>query len=147
MTNIIPLPQRGQPVDLSYIYSIANVVNELSSQVSTSVDKYATVQTDTGKQVVKVPDLKIVAAYKEIYKDTSVSTGSEKDFSYTFEPSFKYPPIVVATVVNVEQTPAGEDVSVILNQPTANSTSGVVKFASTGKVTVGVNILAIGIPN
>jgi hypothetical protein len=148
MANNIPLPQRGQPLDLSYIYSLANVVNEISAQVSTATDKYVTIDSvGVGKQTLRSSDIKIVAGYKEVFNDASVDSGSEKDFSYPFDPSFKYPPIVVATVVNVGETPSGEDVSLILSPTTASGTEGVLKFSSSGKVTVGVNIIAIGIPN
>ncbi len=148
MVNNIPLPQRGQPLDLSYVYSLANVVNELSSQISTSVDKYVTIDSPgASKQTVRSSDVKMVAAYKEVFNDASVDSGSEKSFSYSFDPSFKYPPIVIATVVNVGQTPAGESVSLILSPTTTSGTEGVLKFLASGKVTLGVNILAIGIPN
>lgn len=145
-TNV-PIPQRGQPIDLSYIYSLANAVNELSASISSSVEKYVTVDTPaTGKLSVKSSDSRIVATYKEIYNDSAVTAGTEQAFSIDFDTPFKFAPIATATPVNVGDTDAGENVRVILNNITTSKVSGVVKFGSTGKVTLGVNVLVVGLP-
>lgn len=146
-TNI-PIPQRGQPLDLTYIYNLANAVNELSASISSSVEKYVTIDTPaTGKISVKSSDSRTVAAYKEIYNDSAVTADTEKSFSVEFDTPFKFAPIATATPVNVGDTDAGENVRVILTKITASRIDGVVKFGQTGKVTLGVNVIVVGIPN
>lgn len=146
-TNV-PIPQRGQPLDLTYIYNLANAVNELSASISSSIEKYVTVDTPAvGKISVKSSDAKIIAAYQEINSDATVTADSEKSFSYSFETPFKFAPIATVSPVNIGDTDAGENVRVILTQVTTTRVDGVVKFGATGKATIGVNIIVVGIPN
>jgi hypothetical protein len=146
-TNV-PIPQRGQPLDLTYIYNLANAVNELSASISSSIEKYVTVDTPAvGKISVKSSDAKIIAAYQEINSDSTVTADSEKTFSYSFETPFKFAPIATVSPVNIGDTDAGENVRVILTQVTTTRVDGVVKFGATGKATIGVNIIVVGIPN
>jgi hypothetical protein len=47
----VPLPERGQPLDLTYIYQLVDTVNDLSTQVSSATYNYTTVDTiSAGKQ-------------------------------------------------------------------------------------------------
>jgi hypothetical protein len=41
----LPLPERGQPLDVSYIYQLATAINDLASQISPAVYKYVTIDT------------------------------------------------------------------------------------------------------
>ena len=144
----IPLPERGQPMDLTYIYQVANAVNELSSQISPSFYKYVTVDTqEAGKQSVKSSEARIVGGYVEVANNSTVNAGNEKSFFYDFPSDFKYAPIATATPVNIGDTPAGKNVTVILRSVTTSRVEGVVRFNSAGDVSVAVNIIVIGIPN
>lgn len=144
----IPLPERGQPLDLSYIYQVAAAVNDLASQISPSADKYVSVDTPTaGTQTAKSSDVKIIGGYMEVTNNSSVSIGNDKAFIYNFPADFKYPPIATATPVNVGNTTAGKNVSVIIKSVTTSRIEGVVTFNAAGDVTVGVNLIVIGIPN
>lgn len=144
----IPLPERGQPLDLSYIYQLANAINDLSAQVSVSTYNYLTVDTQSaGKQSVKVPDAKMIGGYIQVVNDYSkIDAGADQGFTFGFSNDFKYEPIVTATPVNVGGTTAGRDVTVVIDSVTTSSVSGRVKFSTTGTATVGVNLIIIGIP-
>tara|TARA_B110000503_G_scaffold84020_1_gene128066 strand:+ start:11366 stop:11806 length:441 start_codon:yes stop_codon:yes gene_type:complete len=142
----IPLPERGQPLDLSYIYQIANAVNDLSNQVSPSSSKYMTVDTTTGKQTLRTSDAKVVGGYVTVTNNSIVSAGNERAFEYPFPSNFRYPPIVTATIVNVGDTPAGKTVTVTLTDVNYEKVKGVVKFGAAGDVSVAVNLIAIGVP-
>ena len=37
----IPLPQRGQPLDVTYIYQLTNAINDLSNQFSSVSSNYS----------------------------------------------------------------------------------------------------------
>jgi hypothetical protein len=145
----IPLPQRGQPIDLSYLYEIANAINNLSAQVSPSSYKYVTVDTPTsGKQNVKASEAKIIGGYIEVANNSTVSASNEKEFSYSITGGeFKYAPIVTATPVMIGTTDAGKSASVILKNVTTSKVEGVVKFNASGDAKVGINLIIVGIPN
>ena len=145
----IPLPQQGQPIDLNYIYTIANTINDLSSQVSPSTYKYVTIDTPTNSNLsVKNTEARTIGGYVEVYSNTNVTAGGEKDFSYTFPGGeFKYPPVAVATPINAGGTDAGKSVSVVLKTITTSKVDGVVKFSSSGNLSIGISLIIIGIPN
>jgi len=144
----IPLPERGQPLDLSYVYQLANAVNELSNDVSPSVYKYVTIDTPSaGKQSVKVSESRIIAGYIEVANNSTVTAGNEKVFTYDFPTDFKYAPVATATIVNIGNTSAGKNTSVVLKAVTTSRVEGIVRFNSSGDLSVAVNIIVIGIPN
>ena len=143
---ILPVPERGQPLDVSTISQIVNAINTLSTSVTSSTYKYVTVDTQgAGKQSVKTSDAKIIGGYVDVTNNSSQNAGDEVSFSYPFS-DFKFAPIVTATPVNVTNTPAGKNVSVILKPVTTTKVEGVVKFNTTGEATIGVNLLIVGIP-
>jgi hypothetical protein len=144
----IPVPERGQPLDLTYIYQIVNAINEMSSELSPSVYKYLTVDTPSaGKQSLRVSEARFIAGFVQIANNSTVNAGNEKTFSYSFPTDFKFPPIVTATLVNIGNTAAGKDVAVVITNVTTSSVDGLIKFNTSGDVSVGVNLIAIGIPN
>jgi hypothetical protein len=143
----VPLPERGQPLDVTYLYSLVDVVNDLSTQVSSATYNYTTVETvSAGKQNIKTSEARIIGGYVEVANNSTVSAGNEKTFTYDFS-DFKYAPIVSATLVNTGQTPAGQNVSVVLKTPTTSKVEGVVKFGSSGDLSLAVHLVIIGIPN
>lgn len=144
----IPLPERGQPLDVSYIYQLANTVNELSSQISPASFKYVTIDTvNSGKQSVKASESRIIGGYIEVANNATKNAGNEVSFSYDFPSDFKYAPIATATPVNIGNTPAGKDVTVVLKSISTSKVEGTVKFNSSGDLSVAINLIVIGIPN
>lgn len=145
----IPLPERGQPLDLSYIYTMANAINDISSK-SGSAYNYVSVDTNTnGRQNANVSDSKFVAGYLEVFNNSTVTAGSTATFKYSFSAGqeFKYPPVVTASPVNIGKTDAGKNVSIVLTSVTKSDVSGEINFNKAGNVSIGINIIAIGIPN
>lgn len=144
----IPLPERGQPLDVTYIYQLADTVNNLSTQVSSATYNYTTIDTvSAGKQNIKTSEARVIGGYVEVANNSTVTASSEKSFSYDFPSDFKYAPIVTASPVNFGNTAAGQDVSVVLKSITTSQIQGVVKFGVGGTVSVAVNLIIIGIPN
>jgi hypothetical protein len=150
MSNI-PVPERGQPLDLTYIYQIARTVNQLSLQSSFSANRFASIDvpgTQLPRQDIKVTDSRIVAGYKEVTSSTATTQETSVPFFYDFPAAdFKYPPIVTATPVNVSGTETGRDVVIVLKQATTSRVEGIVRFGVAGNSTIGINIIAIGVPN
>jgi hypothetical protein len=144
----IPIPQRGQPIDATYIYDIVNAVNDLSNQVSSATYKYTNIDVPNGsKQNIKTSETKIVAGYVEVANNSTVNAGNEKTFSYNFPADFKYDPIATATPVNIGNTPAGRDATIVLTSITTNRLEGVVRFGSSGNISLAVNLIVVGVPN
>jgi hypothetical protein len=143
----VPVPERGQPLDLSYIYALATAVNDVSDEIASNSYNYLTIDTQTaGRQSVKTAEGKILGGYVEVATNRTVSAGNEQEFSYNFE-DFRYAPIVTATPVNVGNTPAGRNVSVIIKNITTSSVNGIVRFNAPGDVSLAVNLIIVGIPN
>ena len=144
----IPLPERGQPLDVPYIYKLVDTVNQLSTEVSSATYNYTTVDTvSAGKQSVKTSETRIIGGYVEVANNSTVTAASEKSFSYDFPSDFKYQPIATATPVNIGNTPAGQNVSVILKTVTISKVEGTVRFNASGDLSLAVNLIIIGIPN
>jgi hypothetical protein len=144
----VPLPERGQPIDVAYIYQITNALNQLSDQVSSATYKYTTVDTaSAGKQNIKTSDARIVAGIAPVVSGRNVNALDVEPFIYRYGADFKYSPVVTATPVNVGGTQAGEDVTVVITDVNTSSVSGVVRFNKSGTVSTSVNLLIIGVPN
>lgn len=144
----IPLPERGQPLDLSYIYQLSQTVNDLSDAISASSAKYTSVDTvAAGTQRIRTSDARVIAGYVTVTNNSSTSPDGEGTFSYTFS-DFAYVPIVTATPILIEDgtTESGKDISVVLTKVTANRVEGVVRFNTIGVASVGINLLVVGIP-
>lgn len=143
----VPLPERGQPIDVTYIYELTKAVNDLSSQVSSATYKTTTVNAGTaGPQSVKTSEAKFIGGYVEVANNRTVTASSEVTFSLPYN-DFKYAPIVTATPINKGGTPAGQNVTVTLTSVTTTKVDGIVRFNAAGDLTVGVNLIVIGIPN
>jgi hypothetical protein len=145
----IPLPERGQPLDLSYIYQIAETVNELASQLSPTTGRYTSIDTvSAGTQSVRTSDSRIVGGYFTVPNTSTTSPDGEGTFNYSFTNAFAYAPIVTATPVLIGDTAtdSGKNVTVVLTQVTTSGVAGVVRFNTIGVANVGINILAVGIP-
>ena len=143
----IPLPERGQPLDLSYIYQLATAINQLSSSISLSTYKYLTIDTKTsnGRQSIRTSEAKIIGAYVDV--TSSAVTGGTTEISKTYSFSnYRVPPVVTASIVNDGGTPAGEDASVVITKVTTSEVGFKVKFRTSGNVNVGVNLIIVGLP-
>jgi hypothetical protein len=144
----IPTPDRGQPLDVSYIYQMATAINDLSSQISSPTYRYTSIDTTSGPQNTLVTNTKVVSGVIDIYSTlTDVSPGLTVDRSYSFNTGeFKYPPIVTATPVLTSKSENGSDLSVTIKQITTSRVDVSVTFFGTGKAALKVNIIAIGLP-
>jgi hypothetical protein len=144
----VPLPERGQPIDVAYLYQMANGINQLSDQVSSATYNYATIDTaSAGPQNIKTSEMRVVGGSVTVQNNSTVTASSTKTFTYQFSGDFKYTPIVTATPVNIGKTTAGENVSVVITDITRSSVTGLVRFNTSGDLSTVVNLVIIGIPN
>jgi len=144
----LPVPERGQPLDVTYIYDIVKAINELYSQVSTSANKYVTVDTkDSGPQSVKTSEARIIGGYVQVTTSSTQIAGSSLPFFYPFGTDFKWAPVVTVTPINSGNTDAGKDVTVTINSISTSRIEGTVKFNVGGDTSIGLNLIIVGIPN
>ena len=144
----VPLPDRGQPLDVTYMYQLANAINDVADTVSTATGKYATINTrQIGKETFKIPDIRIYAGYVDVATAEAVTATQVVDApNQDFGVSFKYPPIVVASIVNNNTQTAGNSATVIVSSVSTTSVSFRVRFDIAGEANVGINYIAIGVP-
>lgn len=146
MGRIAP-PDQGQPIDTAYIYKLAMAINDTADQVSSASSKYATVDTrDAGRQSMKTSESKIYAGFVDVVNNENVTAGTTKSFSINYPSDFKYAPIATATVMNAGTSDVGNDVTVVITSITTSRIDGVVRFGSSGSVSISVNVIAIGVP-
>ena len=145
----IPLPERGQPLDVTYISQLAQVVNELSSAMSPANYKYTSIDTpNAGKQNIKSSEARVIGGNVRVVNSGTITAGEEKSFTYSFSGEFKYTPIATATAINMGNTVAGKNVTVVLKSITTSGLEGFVRFNTTGdNVSIDVNLIIIGVPN
>jgi hypothetical protein len=146
MGRISP-PDRGQPIDVDYIRQLVEVCNGLATSIATTANAVMTIDTVTsGKQSVKTSESRIVGGYVEV-TNANVVNG-EVSVDYPFKTNFGYPPIVTATPVVITGADSGGAVSVIIKSVAQDKVNIGVRFSGTGSnLSVGLNIIAVGIPN
>jgi imidazole glycerol phosphate synthase subunit HisF len=143
----IPLPERGQPIDVSYLYQMSNAINQLSDQVTSTGYNYTTIDTPAaGKQNVRTADARVIGGQVIVTSNSSQTADSTKTFSYSYNGNFKYTPIATATVVNTSGG-AGDAATVVLTSVDANGLNGLVRFDKAGNASTIVNLIIVGIPN
>jgi hypothetical protein len=144
----LPIPQKGQPLDVTFISDIIRSVNDLYDKVAIKVSAYANLWTVNGRKQVRSSEVKFVSGQVKINTEKTTNNDQYVDFEYRFDIAFKFPPVVTATPISLETTPSksAKDATVIVTTVTTNSVKGTVKFETKGEFTVGVNIIAIGIP-
>lgn len=143
----VPLPDRGQPLDVSYLYQLAEAINNISNELSPTVAKYTTIDTTGSPQSIRTSDARLIGGFKAVTNSSSNTTGAEEPFSYTFS-DFKFPPIVTATPITTDDqnTESSRNVSITLTSITTNRVDGFVRFNTIGVSSVGVNLIIVGIP-
>ena len=145
---IIPIPERGQPLDVTYIYTIVQAINELYTQVDTSKKGAIKVTTDrNGPQTAKASESLIIGGFDQVSTTSLQTAGSSLPWSYSFPQEFAFEPIVTATAYNKGNSDAGKDVTVTIDSITPSKVEGTVKFNLGGQTTMGINIIAVGLPN
>ena len=145
--STIPLPQRGQPIDYNYLYTIINTINTITSNQNQQANT-ANVFTNGSFSTVSTSSLIVEAGYKEVIATpTNVSTTKSYQKTYNFKSNFKYAPVVTATPVVITDGTANHDALVVIDNVTSNAVTFTVKFpnTSTQKAAIAVNIIAIGI--
>lgn len=135
----LPLPERGQPLDVNYIYDMVNQINNITNTIavrSTSTSKINSVADTTS-------NLKFYAETKAL--TTATIYGNTSDSFFFTYPEFKYPPVVTVTVLNNDGSTIGENVLITLRTVGTSRCEGKVRYNVSGAVNLSISMIAIGI--
>ncbi len=144
----LPVPQRGQPFDISFVYKMTESINALWDRIAVNVSSYASLWTVNGIKQRRITEVKIVTGKKDLGLGASVTLNQSVRFDYDFDIPFSLPPIVTATPsVDGTATSANKNAYVVITSITTSRVEGFVKFELAGNVGgMSVNIIAIGVP-
>ena len=138
----IPTPDRGQPLDVSYIFTIANAINDLDSRVEASKNNFSQI----AGQDTKTGNLRFFA--QSIPVTSGIKSNEPREVTWNFPLSFAYIPVVTATPYNIGGNAAGGNVIATIKSITTHSVTCEVRFNKTDtETTVSLNIVAVGIPD
>lgn len=137
----ISLPERGQPLDVNYIYEMVSQINSIENRIAIRNTSVSTVNSNTDT----TSNIKIYAEQKAL-STTEAKANTIETVTFSFDQKFKFVPVVTATVFNDGGSTTGDDVICTLRNLTTSGVAVVVRFNSAGKVDLFVNMIAIGIP-
>lgn len=95
---ILPLPQRGQPIDYDYMYQLTDAINKLSNQVQKATSGNIIDKDATGRGAVKVPGSETLIVAKKVSK-TFKRQDANREITVDFGANFAYPPVVTTSVL------------------------------------------------
>jgi hypothetical protein len=143
----LPLPNRAQPLDVNYIYQIANELNALSEEGSALAqgNNFLFSGRDEPPRSSKIYGAQIFAAVKKATKEV-VNASETESITFDFQPGFAYPPVVQATIENSGRTITPVGATVNIQSVSTSSAVAVISFARSGAFTANIHLTAIGLP-
>jgi len=138
----INLPERGQPLDTEYLYAIVNQINSIENRIAVRQTSVSNINGNTDT----TSNLKF-AAITQPLTTTQATANVIEEITVPYGVTFKFTPVVTATVVNKSGSKYGDDVICTLRNVTTSSAKIVVRFNVSGAVNLEVNVIAVGIPN
>ena len=103
----LPLPARGQPIDVPFIYDIVDTVNSLANDIADSnTNSFSSIYSpgpDNGGESIainlKTANIRITARFKNI-TGVTVASDSVTPFTIDFGPAYSAVPLVIMTLFN-----------------------------------------------
>jgi hypothetical protein len=137
---VIETPDRGQPLDISYLYRMVNELNNVSQLVGSGISKIKYRDTSTPAQ----PRTGNLVFYAETLKitDSNLSTQTNATATFDYSGLFKTTPVVVASVTSLDGV---SNLYTVLEKVTQNNCNVNIFSSSTGGAfSADVSIIAIG---
>jgi hypothetical protein len=136
----IELPDRGQPLDISYLFRIAQEINRVSELVASRLSKIKYRDTATPSQVLTSN----IVFYAETQKivDANLSVQPNAPASFDYSGIFKTTPVVTCSVTSITGV---SNLYPVLSAVTQNSCQvNVFSSATSGAFSADISIIAIG---
>jgi hypothetical protein len=143
---ILPLPQRGQPVDYDYLYQITEAVNRIGDEILIA-SRGNIIDTKAGspKKNISVAETVTVAKKYTVKITSSQAAGVDREFSIDFDTTFDYPPVVTITAKRNEVNNNAEVDVLVLTSITTTGVKGIINTTATGTLNVELQMIAVGI--
>ena len=136
----IELPDRGQPLDISYLFRIAQEINRVTELVGSSLSKIKYRDTSTPSQIL-TSNLVFYAETQKII-DANLSVQPNAPASFDYSGIFKTTPVVTCSVTSATGV---SNLYAVLSGVTQNSCQiNVFSSATSGAFSADVSIIAIG---
>lgn len=144
----IQLPQRGQPIDYSYLYQLVDQVNSVTAELSRSktTNYFENGNPSQTRDSLSTSETKVVATtlkFTDSMKDTKDSVTKTIAFGGG---GFLYNPVVTVTP-QITESSSTFDLSTSITSITPNSVTVKINYNGGKKqdVTIILNVLAIGV--
>jgi hypothetical protein len=143
MPQISP-PERGQPIDIDYLYEIVNAINTINNQIvsSSNAESRVSGSNRTNTDAIKTSSLKIYANQIDLVGG-KVDANQSQTINVTF-PAFKYPPVVTVTPLIQNFKEQSKDVILSIENVTTTNVDIIATFKKSGQVDIDIHLIAIG---
>lgn len=139
----IQLPERGQPLDIDYLYQMAVSINSLNDKLVSS-KTLSSVYNGTAQQSLTTNQIRFYSTTKNLNKN-NVAANATEQIDVTFDTPFTNIPIVTATIKNNDSSSVGTNAIVSIKATATSLAQFSILFLKAGKVDINLNIIAIGI--
>ena len=143
----LPLPARGQPIDVPFIYDIVDTVNSLAGEIADSnTNTFSSVLTpEGGVNNLKTANVRVAAKYYLIPSAT-VASDSVSTFTVSFDSPFLQTPVVTMTLQNTGGQNFASGAVVSMTNITPSIVNGQIYFPKGGTHQgMYVQMIAIGV--
>jgi hypothetical protein len=137
MAQVPSLPSNGQPIDTQYIYDIVSSLISINGELAT------TGTSDIQTASVKTNNLKFQAKTQPVVNSEKVTKDAPTIGQVFFNTHFTQVPIVTATLVSKDTSSRGA--TLIITGVDTSAVYYTVNYASSGKTTLDINVIAIGV--
>lgn len=138
-------PERGQPLDVDYLYEIVSAINTINTQITTTSNAESRVSGSipTSTDAVRTASLKFYAV------QVPVSSGSKNadetdtvsvDFPFTFQ----FPPVVTATPLVQASDAQSKNVILTIKNVTTAKVDVLLTYKKSGQADVDIHLIAVG---
>jgi len=138
----IQYPERGQPLDVDYLYQMAKSINSLHDKLGSS-RTLSSIFSNNVQQSLGTSMIRLYSTQK-VLPSGDMTAGKTEDITVTFDTAFSYPPVVTCTIQNNNtSSKAFNAIATIKNVGTTYVTI-TVRFNEAGKPDGVINVIAIG---
>ena len=138
----IQYPERGQPLDIDYLYQMAKSINNLNDKMAGS--KTLSSIFDGTSQVSLSTNMIRFYSVQKVLSISTVAAGRIEDLTINFDTMFTKPPVVTCTIQNNNASSVGNNAIATISTITTGSVQFKILFNKAGAVDITLNVIAIG---
>jgi hypothetical protein len=137
----IQYPERGQPLDIDYLYQMAKSINNLNDKMAGS-KTLSSIFDGTSQLSLSTNMIRFYSVQKNLSIST-VAAGRTEDITINFDTAFTKPPVVTCTIQN-NTSSIGNNAIVTVSTITTSNVKLSVLFNKAGAVNITLNVIAVG---